>query len=70
MKRRILAIFAFFLAIVLVVLVLGFGSIYLRPAKINYGSSDIYSKTEIKSAIEVVKDKFGEFEGCKLLALS
>ncbi len=70
MKRRILAIFAFVLALVFVILVLGFASIYLRSAKISCGSSDMYSKAEIKSAIEVVKDKFGEFDGCKLLSLS
>ena len=70
MKRRILTILAALLALVILILALAAGSVYLRPVKVRYGSSDLYSKAEIKSAIEVVEDKFGEFKGCKLLSLS
>ena len=66
MKKRILSV----IAVLLVILILAVASVFIRPAKISYGSSDIYSKAEIKSAIEVVKDKFDEFDGCKLLSFS
>lgn len=38
--------------------------------KIDYGTSSVYSKAEMDSAIEVIKKQFGSFEGCELYSLS
>lgn len=36
----------------------------------DYGTSEIFTKKEIKSAIDKVKENFNDFDGCKVLSLS
>lgn len=38
--------------------------------KIDYGASSVYSKEDMDSAIEVIKQKFRTFDGCELYSLS
>ena len=38
-------------------------------AEVDYGSSTLYSETEIKSAIKTVFTKFRDFDGCDLKKL-
>ncbi|MDE6592723.1 MAG: hypothetical protein K2K57_06655 [Oscillospiraceae bacterium] len=37
---------------------------------IDYGNSDIYSKADMDSAIELIKDEFTGFNGCELHIIS
>ena len=36
----------------------------------DYGTSEIFTKKEIKSAIDKVKENLNDFDGCKVLSLS
>ena len=38
--------------------------------EIDYGTSSVYSKEEIDSAIEIIKKQFASFKGCELHSLS
>lgn len=38
----------------------------VSDAKINYGSSSIYSEEDMNAAIELIKEEFSTWEGCEL----
>lgn len=38
--------------------------------KVDYGTSAVYSKKDMDSAIEVIKEEFSFFDGCELYSLS
>ena len=42
----------------------------LKPVSVDLGDSDLYSEAERQAAIDVVKEKFKELDGCKLFKLS
>ena len=48
----------------------GCGKSSETDVKIDYGSSDIYSKEDMDSAIEVIKDEFSTWEGCELHSIA
>ena len=59
------------LCIVLVLLFAGCGKDGdTSKVEIDYGTSSVYSKEEIDSAIEIIKKQFASFEGCELHTLS
>ena len=59
------------LCIVLVLLFAGCGKDGdTSKVEIDYGTSSVYSKEEIDSAIEIIKKQFALFEGCELHRLS
>ena len=59
------------LCIVLVLLFAGCGKDGdTSKVEIDYGTSSVYSKEEIDSAIEIIKKQFASFEGCELHSLS
>ena len=59
------------LCIVLVLLFAGCGKDGdTSKVEIDYGTSSVYSKEEIDSAIEIIKKQFTSFEGCELHSLS
>ena len=59
------------LCIVLVLLFAGCGKNGdTSKVEIDYGTSSVYSKEEIDSAIEIIKKQFASFEGCELHSLS
>ena len=66
-RKRIVLVSA--LSIVLCCAII-FACVSLKPATIDYGASDIYSKADMDSAIELIKDKFDSWEGCKLYSIS
>lgn len=37
---------------------------------IDYGSSELYTEQDMDRAVEVIKDKFAEFDGCVLHSLT
>lgn len=43
--------------------------VFFLPAKIDYGSSDIYSLEDRKAAADIIVNKISSFEGCRLLAV-
>lgn len=59
---------AFCLAVVIFLVGCGKGDI--SNVKIDYGTSSVYSKEEMDSAIEVIKNEFVSFDGCELHSLS
>ncbi len=44
--------------------------IWNRPVTVDRGASALYSDEEIDRAVEVVKAKFAEMKGCRLISLS
>ena len=68
MKKIITAVLCF----VLIFLFVGCGKGDISKVKIDYGTSSIYSKEDMDSAIDVIKKQFSsfEFEGCELHSLS
>ena len=60
-RKRIVLVSA--LSIVLCCVII-FACVSLKPATIDYGASDMYSKADMDSAIELIKDKFDSWEGC------
>ena len=44
--------------------------ISLWPASIDYGTSEVYSKQDMDSAIEMISDTFSKWEGCKLYSIN
>lgn len=65
-RKRILAI----ISAVILTLVVVLACISLRPASIDYGTSDMYSKQDMDGALKLIKDKFYSWEGCKLYSIS
>ena len=47
-----------------------FTCVNLKPATIDYGTSDVYSQADMDSAINQIKDTFSQWEGCKLYSIS
>lgn len=66
MKKKI---FVFIVALIIVLSLIA-GVLYFKPVSIDIGESNIYSEQEIQSAIDIVKTKFDDFDGCKLFSLS
>ena len=58
------------LASVFAILILAVAVFCLKPVSVNCGSSELFSEDEIQSAAEIVKAKFRDFDGCKLISLS
>lgn len=65
-RKKALAIIA---AVVLTLIVV-LACINLRPASIDYGNSDVYSKQDMDEAIKMIKDRFYSWKGCKLYSIS
>lgn len=42
----------------------------IQDIAIDYGKSNIYSKSDMDAAIEVIKDEFAAWEGCELHSIS
>lgn len=42
----------------------------LKPATIDYGTSDVYSQEDMDSAINLIKERFSKWQGCKLYSIS
>lgn len=65
MKKIIIAV----LCLVMSLFFVGCGKGNTSNVKIDYGTSSVYSKEEMDSAIEVIKKQFGSFDGCELYSL-
>lgn len=65
-RKRTIAVFIS-VALTLVVI---FTCIRLRPSSIDYGKSEIYSRQDMDDAIELIKDEFYSWRGCKLYSIS
>ena len=61
--------FAFFAAVIMV-----FGLVAcsdsIKDVAIDYGKSDIYSKSDMDAAIELIEKEFATWEGCELHSIS
>ena len=66
MKEIITAAFC----VVLVFFFAGCGKGDISKVEIDYGTSSVYSKEEMDSAIEVIKKQFSSFKSCELHSLS
>lgn len=65
-KRKILtATFSVILTLIIV-----FTCVSLWPASIDYGTSDIYSRQDMTEAIDLIKEKFNSWDGCKLYSIN
>ena len=65
-KKRTIAMIT---SIVLTLVVI-FACINLWPASIDYGKSDLYSQQDMNEAIDIIKDEFYSWNGCKLYSIS
>ena len=65
-RKRILAI----VISVILTLVVVFACVNLWPASIDYGTSDIYSEEDMDEAIDLIKEEFDSWDGCKLYSIS
>lgn len=65
-RKRILAI----ITSVVLTLVVIFTCINLWPASIDYGTSAVYSHQDMNEAIDLIKEKFDSWDGCKLYSIS
>lgn len=61
---------SFVLVLVCLLGLVGCGVKPVSKAKIDYGSSSIYSKEDMDSAIGLIKDEFSTWEGCELHSIS
>ncbi len=66
MKKTVLGI----ICVILVLLPAGCGGASTSNAKIDYGSSSVYTKADMDDAIEIIKNTLGSWEGCELHSLS
>ena len=64
------AAFAFVFAVALVIYRIEFPSSRVSNAKINLGSSEVFSKQDIADAAQLVLDQVKDFDSCDLLKLS
>ena len=55
---------------VVLTLIIVFTCISLWPASIDYGTSSIYSHQEMNEAIDMIKEQFSSWDGCKLYSIS
>lgn len=65
-KRKILTI----ISSVVLTLIIVFACISLWPASIDYGTSDIYSRQDMNEAIDLIKEEFYSWDGCKLYSIN
>lgn len=65
-RKRILTI----ITSVVLTLVVIFTCINLWPASIDYGTSDVYSRQDMNEAVDLIKEKFDSWDGCKLYSIS
>lgn len=63
MKKKTLAEIILITALVII-------SLCMQYARIDYGKSDIYSKSDMKAAIKLIKSEFRGWTGCRLLSLA
>ncbi len=61
---------AFLLALVCVLVLPGCGGGITKGAKIDYGTSALYTKADMDAAIDEIKRTFSNMDGCKLYSLS
>lgn len=64
--KKILTIFSS----VVLTLIIVFTCINLWPASIDYGTSDVYSRQDMNEAIDLIKEKFYSWDGCKLYSIN
>ena len=57
-------------AAVVLLLAVGVGVLYRTPVSVDLGQSELYDESERQAAVDVVKEKFKELDGCKLFKLS
>ena len=50
--------------------VIVFTCVSLWPASIDYGTSDIYSRQDMTEAIDLIKEEFNSWDGCKLYSIN
>lgn len=65
-RKRVFTI----LTSVVLTLAVVFACISLWPASIDYGTSEVYTKEDMDSAIELIKETFNTWDGCKLYSIS
>ncbi len=65
-RRKILTI----ISSVVLTLIIVFTCISLWPASIDYGTSDIYSRQDMNEAIDLIKEEFYSWDGCKLYSIN
>lgn len=61
---------AFFAAVMMMTLGLAACGGSTKDVDIDYGKSDIYSKSDMDAAIEVIEKEFAGWEGCELHSIS
>lgn len=66
MKRLMYLVFC----IVLPLSLIGCGNSLTATVKIDYGTSSIYTKEDMDSAIEIIRTEINSWEGCELHSLS
>lgn len=66
MKKIIISLFC----LLMVLLFAGCGKGDITEVKIDYGTSSVYTKEDMDSAIKLIKKEFISFEGCELHSLS
>ena len=55
---------------VILTLIIVFTCVSLCPASIDYGTSDIYSRQDMTEAIDLIKEEFNSWDGCKLYSIN
>lgn len=65
-RKRTIAIIASIVLTLVVILTCN----SLRLASIDYGKSDLYSRQDMNEAIDIIKDEFYSWNGCKLYSIS
>ena len=59
-----------FLAAVLLFLCLAVCGCNVREIDIDYGNSDIFSRSDMDAAIELIKNELATWDGCELHSIS
>ena len=44
--------------------------VHFKPTSIEYGTSELYSQQDMDSAIEIITNEFGSWDGCKLYSIN
>lgn len=65
-RKKILTIIS---SVVLTIIII-FTCISLWPASIDYGTSDVYSHQDMDEAIDIIKEEFYSWDGCKLYSIN
>ena len=58
------------LCLMLVLSLVGCSKANMSKVKIDYGTSSIYSKEDMDSAIQLIKEEFSDWKGCELHSIS